>query len=217
MNKIAFYKIDGDEQIQTIKRKIVALVATTTDLEQALSFVNFIIKNYNDLKMEKNHILLAALTSNAIVAYARCFISGFSHTLDHSLFNDTLTENSTSDQISERDFHRLIMNYRKKHIAHTDDFMKAYDVGGSYINENLALLPTYATRITIEEPDFYQTLQKLAMKALEQSKKKKQLKIDKLITLINEGKGKLTTEEMKLTPIASDITPQEMWGLHPKK
>lgn len=68
-----------------------------------------------------DHILLEALWTSALVRYARCFSSGKRYGLDDSVFNGL-----NGDPIGT---HRLYMNIRNMHIAHSVNPLEQMEVG----------------------------------------------------------------------------------------
>lgn len=69
----------------------------------------------------EDHILLEALWTSALVRYARCFAEGKRYGLDESVFSGL-----NGDPVGT---HRLYINIRNKHIAHSVNPLEQMEVG----------------------------------------------------------------------------------------
>ena len=92
-------------------------------LTQDLSAIMQTCTRLLDLLREdsKDHILLEALWTSALVRYARCFAEGKRYGLDESVFSGF-----NGDPVGT---HRLYINIRNKHIAHSVNPLEQMEVG----------------------------------------------------------------------------------------
>lgn len=209
----SFYKITGNSSIESIKKQLLRSQCTHADLNEALSVV-LLLKTILQNQTENSQII-PSLTVHAIVSYSRCFNSSYSFPLDPNIFDDKIEGDPGRDgAISERRFHYLIMNYRNKHIAHSDDFLKAGDVGGAFINSEFGIAPLLARRVPHEDLNFYNCLERLCRKALLKLEDRIHKTSNKLIECLKSGDAQLTTEELQVVPIPLNINAKEMWGLN---
>ncbi len=158
------------------------------------------------------------MTVCAIVSYSRCFNSSFSYTLSPDFFDNTTlssraTESAEEKEITERMFHNLVMNYRNKHIAHSDDFLKSGTVGACRFGNAFAIAPLIASRIPQEDVSFYNSLGRLTSKALGNVEARLKSAQEKLLSLLQSGQAKISNRESKLVPIPLEVGALEMWGL----
>lgn len=202
-------KIIGSVRVEKIKEQILRASITLQDLSYSVRTINYLCRHLNNA----DDIVIESLTANAVVAYTRCFNSEFSYSLSADIFENSLPAETSAGQISERQFHYLIMNYRNKHIAHSDNFLKAMTVGGALINGQYAVGPITAVRVLKEEMDFYHSLSRLAAKAQEVVSDRLSNLQNKLTELLQTGEATLSSESASITPIPLGVSPQELWGL----
>ncbi len=203
-----FCKIQGDERVNKAIINAKKFQFTFLNLNEVETILNAIIKNLEHYKSEQ---VLSSLTKDAIITYAKCFIDGYGYRLSHSLFDDKLRPDAFANEITERDFHNLVMNYRHKHIAHSDTLLTEIDIGACWLeNGILAVCPVIVSRISTEDIDFYSNFRKLVMTAKQKLDSQMQYISNELTTLIQNGNGQVTNEVLKLKPVR-DV--KSMWGL----
>lgn len=203
-------KIIGPAQVEQIKLQILRAHITNQDLAYCLRTIEYLIQT---LRRPTDNVVIESLTANAVISYTRCFNSEFSFSLSADIYENVLPSGSSSDQVTERQFHNLIMNYRNKHIAHSDDFLKAMIVGGVNLNGEYGVGPITAIRVLHEDENFYTSIGRLAQKAIQVVATRSNGLQQKLIELLQAGTATLTTEDATITPIPLGISPQELWGL----
>lgn len=215
-NEIRFFKISGNDQVEKIKKQILRLMITKSDLEttdQVLhSIVNLIDTNTPDISRA-----IQSMTVHAIISYTRCFNSAYSFPLNHDIYNDTFEQKTPprvgEQEVSERMFHSLIMNYRNKHIAHSDDFLKSGEVGGAQTEHGFGIAPFIASRVPHEGRDFYCSLGRLTQKASAKIQERLNEAQQKLLTMLQNGTARITDEPANVTPIPLEVNVLNMWGL----
>ncbi len=211
----SFKKISGSKRVDGLKLNLIKKNVTKHDLEIVIKTTAYIINNLNS-KIES--LIIESMTCLSIVAYARCFgSSGLGYAISKSIYDHDL-EKIEHDQIigqanvTEREFHDSIMNYRNKHIAHSDDFLKSFDVGGCYDGDNnIGLGPVCAFRTLTENREFYRNLQKLANKALNHIQIKMNIDTQEIIKSIQNKECVITNDNIQLMPVKSDAL--KMWGI----
>jgi hypothetical protein len=210
-------KIIGDDQIDKLKKRLWRIQLNVGSLENALHTLQRIYNEFQKPQDQPDGMLLEAFTCYSVVLYTKCFNSDLSDKLDSSIFDDTLSESAAPDQLSEREFHNMVMNYRNMHLVHCDALLKVADTGGfKFSDENFAVAPIVASRIFQENASFYQGLNSLAVKALNTTKNRLEAAQNKLIEAIKSGQGTISNEHIQMIPISDKITPRELWGLPPR-
>lgn len=213
----AFYEIAGDDQVEKIKKQILRLMVTQQDLGMTDSVLKEILNLLNQ-GTQINQVIIQSMTVCAIISYTRCFNSSYSFPLSPDIYDSSISdlahENTNETQISEKQFHFLIMNYRNKHIAHSDDFLKSGIVGGGIIGGEYAVAPLIASRVPFEDKNFYNSMGRLNSKALAQVGNKLQQAQEKLIEFLKSGKATITTNQATLTPLPLKVDALKMWGLN---
>ena len=92
-----------------LKQDLTAVAETCTRLEELLKIDS------------KDHILVEALWTSALIRYARCFATGKRYGLEESVFDGL-----NGDPIGT---HRLFIDIRSKHIAHSVNPLEQTHVG----------------------------------------------------------------------------------------
>lgn len=162
----------------------------------------------------KPRLKIIAYLCAAVIGYTRCFNSKFSRPLDHSIFDNTLPggQSPSPQDMTERMFHNLIMNYRDKHIAHSDDFLKAGTVGGCRQGDSYGVAPVLAGRVPHEDRAFYEGLHRLVIKAHRVASERLNDLNTRLLQHLQEGTARLTDQPSQVTPIPLEVDPLTMWG-----
>lgn len=203
------YKIKGDNNVKSLIIRLGKMQLTITNLEQAERVLNTITHNYQQFAKQQ---ILSSFTIDAIMSYARCFIDGYGFKLSHSIFNNNLRPQAASNEITERDFHNLIINYRHKHLGHSDILLTVVGVGACKLdNEVIAVSPVVCSRVPHEDIEFYKDHLKLVIKAKQHLQPQLLRGLNELKTLIENGDAEITTEVLEFTPIPNDA--KKMWGL----
>lgn len=216
-NQNSLCKIKGDQKIEKIKERIWRIHLNVGSLERTLHTLKRIWDEFQKPADQQDGMMLEALTFYAVVEYTKCFNSELSDKLDPVIFSDQLPQNPDPAQLSEREFHNLIMNYRNMHLVHSDRLLKVADTGGiKLVNSDFAVGPLTATRSYREDIHFYGALNALVTKALGETSKRIQVAQQKLIDAIKSGEAIITDEPIQLIPISDQATPREMWGLPPR-
>ncbi len=216
-NQNSLCKIKGDQKIEKIKERIWRIHLNVGSLERTLHTLKRIWDEFQKPADQQDGMILEALTFYAVVEYTKCFNSELSDKLDPVIFSDQLPQNPDPAQLSEREFHNLIMNYRNMHLVHSDRLLKVADTGGiKLVNSDFAVGPLTATRSYREDTHFYGALNALVTKALGETSKRIQVAQQKLIDAIKSGEAIITDEPIQLIPISDQATPREMWGLPPR-
>lgn len=165
-----------------------------------------------------NPYSLEPLTIQLIVIYARCFNSKFNMSPPLTGVSDVLPQDSDENTITEKEMHTILLSYRDKHVAHSDDFLKAYDVGGLRLNDGtIGIVPLVATRICAEDKHFYQSVGILSKKLLENCKSRQARTLKRIVELVQTGECKITDEGMMITPLPENKSSRELWQLPPRK
>ncbi|MBS1960411.1 MAG: hypothetical protein JST80_13120 [Bdellovibrionales bacterium] len=215
-DQMAFYEITGDDQVEKIKKQILRLMVTQQDLGMTESVLKETLNLLNQGD-QINQVIIQSMTVCAIISYTRCFNSSYSYPLSPDIYDSSIsgpaTANADETQVSEKQFHFLIMNYRNKHIAHSDDFLKSGIVGGAMIGDEYAVAPLIASRVPSENKNFYNSMGRLNSKALAHVGNKLKQTQDKLLELLKSGKATITAKEATLTPIPLEVDALKMWGL----
>lgn len=216
-NQNSLCKIKGDQKIEKIKERIWRIHLNVGSLERTLHTLKRIWDEFQKPADQQDGMILEALTFHAVVEYTKCFNSELSDKLDPVIFSDQLPQNPDPAQLSEREFHNLIMNYRNMHLVHSDRLLKVADTGGiKLVNSDFAVGPLTATRSYREDIHFYGALNALVTKALGETSKRIQVAQQKLIDAIKSGEAIITDEPIQLIPVSDQATPREMWGLPPR-
>lgn len=214
----ALCKIKGDIKIEKMKERIWRIHLTVGCLERTLQTLKRVWDEFQKPEQQRDVMLLEALTFYAVVEYTKCFNSELSDKLDPSIFSDHLSDPAGPDEISEREFHGLVMNYRNMHLVHSDKLLKVADTGGIKLpNNDFSVGPVTATRSYREDLAFYGSLNALVTKALEEAIRRISATQQRLMESIKVGEAVITEDEIKLVPISSNSTPREMWGLPSRK
>lgn len=216
-SQVVFFEIDGDRQVEEIKKQILRLLITKQDLEATTNTLVEIIRLLRQ-PTPVSAVVIQSMTVCAIVSYSRCFNSSFSYTLSPDFFDNTnltngVTESANEKEITERMFHNLVMNYRNKHIAHSDDFLKSGTVGACRLGNDYGIAPFIASRVPHEDISFYNSLGRLTSKALGQVEARLKSAQEKLLSLLQNGQAKISNRESKLVPLPLEVDTLEMWGL----
>jgi hypothetical protein len=216
-SKVIFFEIDGDRQVEKIKKQILRLFITKQDLEATTHTLAEIIKLLRQ-PTQVSPVVIQSMTVCAIISYSRCFNSSFSYTLSPNFFDNTTltnraTESADEKEITERMFHNLVMNYRNKHIAHSDDFLKSGTVGARRLGNDFAIATLIASRVPQEDISFYNSLSRLTSKALGHVEARLKSAQEKLLSRLQSGQAKISNRESKLVPIPLEVDALEMWGL----
>lgn len=218
INQLSFYEIKGNAHVEKIKKQILRLMVTKGDLEITDRILGEILSLIGQ-EPKVSETIMQSLTAYAIVSYTRCFNSSYSFPLspnfydDSTISQDTNTTRSDEKEISEKMFHFLLMNYRNKHIAHSDDFLKSGVVGGCKVGNDFGVAPLIASRVPIEDIVFYNSMGRLNHKALVYIEEKLKLTQNILLELLKAGTAMITNEEAKLIPIPLEVDALKMWGL----
>ena len=215
-SQTAFYEISGDEQVEKIKKQILRLMVTQQDLGMTDSVLKEILALLSK-GTTINQIIIQSMTVCAVISYTRCFNSSYSFPLSPDIYDNSISGpapvNTNETQITEKQFHFLIMNYRNKHIAHSDDFLKSGAVGGGIIGGEYVVAPLIASRVPFEDSNFYNSMGRLNSKALVQVGNKLKQAQDKILEFLKSGRATITTKEATLTPIPLEVDTLKMWGL----
>jgi hypothetical protein len=203
------YKIEGNKKVKSIIRRIEQLQLSIINLEQVQKVLSTVINNYQPFTEQQ---ILPSFTIDAIITYAKCFVDGNGFKISHTLFNNGLRPEAASNEISERDFHNLIMNYRHKHLAHSDTLLTVIGVGGCKFDDGrIAVGPVVGLRVPIEDIIFYKNFTLLVIKAKQHLLPQLQHGLNELTALIQQGEAKITNEILEFKPISDDA--KKTWGL----
>lgn len=214
----ALCRIKGDAKIEKMKERIWRIHLNVGSLDRTLQTLKRVVDELQKAEYLRDGMLLEALTFYAVVEYTKCFNSELSDKLDPSIFSDHLPDSAGPADLSEREFHSLVMNYRNMHLVHSDKLLKVADTGGIKLSNNdFGVGPVTATRSYHEGLAFYGALNALATKALEETNRRIAATKQRLMESIKSGEAIITDEEIKLVPISASSTPREMWGLPPRK
>jgi len=184
-------------------------------LEYAMQCVNFAKKKLYDLDNDETKFSISNSTATSIIYYASCFNTNNDLIiLDKSVFSDEAKNNDpNSDQLSEREYHQLIMNYRNRILAHNLNFAGGLmDVGVVQFKEAYEVITLCTSRAPIESLNFYNAFENLINKSISALQNKNE-KITKRIQMhIMDGNIVISDEEIALIPIP-DIPTKKFWGL----
>jgi hypothetical protein len=187
-------------------------------LEEALGVVQRIYREFQKPEAERDTMLLDAMTCYAVVLYTKCFNSDLSDKLDPQIFSDDLPDSATPADLSEREFHSMVMNYRNLHLVHSDKLLKIADTGGVTLpGGQFGVGPVVASRVFREEQGFYGGLNSLVTKALTETKRRMENAQGKLSSAVSSGVARITDDPIQLMPVSDILTPREMWGLPPRQ
>jgi hypothetical protein len=210
-------KIKGDAKIEKIKERIWRIHLNVGSLERTLKTLTRVWDEFQKPECQRDKMLLESLTFYAVVEYTKCFNSELSDKLDPNIFSDSLPDDANPSDLSEREFHRLVMNYRNMHLVHCDQLLKIADTGGMKLpNNNFGVGPVTAIRNYREDLAFYAALSALTKKSLEETFHRLNIAQQRLVDAIKSGDAIITDEAIKLIPISNTITLREMWGLPPR-
>lgn len=211
-------KIAGDMKIEKMKERIWRVHLNVGSLERVLQVLKRVWDEFQKPETQQDAMLLEALTFYAVVEYTKCFNSELSDKLDPNIFSDYLPDSASPADLSEREFHGLVMNYRNMHLVHSDKLLKIADTGGiKFPNGDFGTGPVTATRSYREDFAFYNALNSLTTKALDEANRRASVVQQRLNEAIKAGDATIIDEEIQLVPISSTQTPREMWGLPPRK
>lgn len=209
--------ISGDQKIEKLKEKIWRIQLSVGSLQQTLEILKRIWDEFQKPDDQRDVMFLESLTFYAVVEYTKCFNSELAEKLDPTIFNDNLPENPTPADLSAREFHGLIMNYRNMHLVHSDRLLKVAETGGMKLPDgDFGVGPVTATRSYREDLSFYGGLNSLATTALQEALRRREVAQQRLITAIKAGDAIITDQAVQLVPISGQMTPREMWGLPPR-
>ncbi|MCM2282918.1 MAG: hypothetical protein NDI61_13845 [Bdellovibrionaceae bacterium] len=207
-------KISGNQKVEKLKERIWRIHLNVGSLERTLRTLKRVWDEFQKTENRRDEMLLESLTFYAVVEYTKCFNSELSDKLDPSIFSDHLPSTAGSTDLSEREFHSLVMNYRNMHLVHSDKLLKVADTGGMKLpNSEFAVGPVTATRSYREDLAFYGAMNSLAKKALEETSRRLSTAQQRLMEAIKAGEAIITDETIKLMPVSDTLTPREMWGL----
>lgn len=207
-------KISGSETVEHIKKRMWRIQLNLATLEKVQKTIARINLELSKPEGQRDYEIIEAFTCYAVIEYTKCFNSDISDKLNDSIFSDFLPPEASPNDLSEREFHNLIMNYRNQHLAHSGKLLKVADAGGIKLpNGNFVVSAVVATRSYQEESAFYNGLNALTSKAHLESNRRLSDASKKLIEKINEGEASITNEPIQLVPISDQITPREMWDL----
>lgn len=210
-------KIKGDSKIEKMKERIWRIHLNIGSLGRALETLKRVWNEFQKAEDQRDIMLLESLTFYAVVEYTKCFNSELSDKLDPNIFSDYLPDSAGPADLSEREFHGLVMNYRNMHLVHSDKLLKVADTGGiRFPNSDFGIGPIIATRSYREELEFYGALNSLVKKALEEATRRQNVAQQRLMDSIKVGEAVITDEEIQIVPISSNLTPRELWGLPPR-
>jgi hypothetical protein len=211
-------KISGNHKVDKIKERIWRIHLNVGSLGRTLNVLKRVWDEFQKEENQRDEMLLESLTFYAVVEYTKCFNSELSDKLDPSIFSDDLPEGAGPADLSEREFHGLVMNYRNMHLVHSDKLLKVAETGGVKLpNNDFGVGPVTATRSYREDLAFYGALNSLATKALEETVRRIGSTQQKLMEMIKAGEATITDETIKLMPVSDALTPREMWELPPRK
>lgn len=206
-----FYKVQGDQRLQDLEQNMVKIQVTISQMNTSIKYANKVI---SILKSDNSDLEVAEAYSIACMThYMKAFNSNGCYGLDKNiLFEDTVNGDPTQS-LSMREFHNLIREYRNKHFAHSDSLHTASTVGVAEIDSNLGVCPFIAERKVLEGIQFYQQIVKLCEVVNEYLQDKFQPLADELIQKITDGTYSVSTNKATITPIPSNQTLREFWGL----
>ncbi len=213
----AFCIIAGDEKVLKLIERIWRIQLNIESLKRVFVALKRVWDEFQKQEDQRDSLFLEALTFYSVVEYTKCFNSDFSDKLDSNVFSDALPDNASPSDLSEREFHNLVMNYRNMHLAHAGRLLKVSETGGIKLaNGDFGIGAIVATRSYREEFYFYSGLNALAVKALSEAQRRALAAQQKLMDLIRNGEAKITDEILNIIPIPESLTPREMWGLPPR-
>lgn len=211
-------KISGTQAVEKLKERIWRIQLNVGSLERTQDGLKRVRDEFQKMENQRDEMLLESLTFYAVVEYTKCFNSELSDKLDPNIFSDNLPDNAGPAELSEREFHKLIMNYRNMHLVHSDKLLKVADTGGmKFQNNEFGVGPVTATRCYREDLAFYGALNSLAEKALKETVRRLNVAQLRLIEAIKSGEATITDEAITLMPVSDTLTPREMWGLPPRR
>jgi hypothetical protein len=178
-------KISGSQKVEKIKERIWRIHLNVGSLERTLKSLKRVWDEFQKPENQRDEMLLESLTFYAVVEYTKCFNSELSDKLDPSIFSDHLPNSAGPAELSEREFHSLVMNYRNMHLVHSDQLLKVADTGGMKLpNNDFGVGPVTAIRSYREDLAFYSAMNSLATKALEETYRRLSISQQKRIYLV---------------------------------
>lgn len=209
--QIDFKVLRFPPKLRGLKDRYLKSQVTIGDLEKLLELSKRAVEmceiNNSDADLE-------ALTAYIIIIYGRCFNSKFNLPPPQRGLRDELPEGAKEDTLTEAEFHQLLLNYRNGHIAHADDFLKKYEVGGCITGDGqIGIVPLIAARVPIEDRNFYIGVHKVVSKWLTNSQERQKKFFNEIVAYIESGTIIVTDEPLKITPIPSNESPRTMWNL----
>ena len=204
MNQLhSLCKINGHQAVEKIKERMWRIQLNVDSLQRVQNVLRRVWDEHQKQENQRDEMLLESLTFYAVVEYTKCFNSKLSEKLDPNCLSDQLPENAQSVDLSEREFHSLIMNYRDMHLVHSDNLLKIADTGAFEISQNeYGSMSVIATRCYREDLAFYGALNALTSKAMEAATKRLESCRQKLNELILTGKATVTHEPIQLMPVS---------------
>lgn len=206
-------KITGSERVERMKERIWRIQLVIECLERSLQALKRLADEFEKPEEVRDEMVLESLTLYSVIQYAMCFESDLTEKLDAEIFSASLPSSNGSNVFSEREFHTLIMNYRKMHLAHSDQLLTISETGGIKLQDNdFGVGQVTAFRPYQEGPAFYESLHLLVAKSLEESRRRISTAQQQLMEAIQAGEAVITDEEIALIP-TQDKNPRGLWGL----
>ena len=213
---MVFYKINGDEKLGKLESDILKIQVTISQIEKSQEYAKKVIKLLKQHNQAKYDIL-ESFSISCMTYYMKAFNSKGCYTLDKNfLFTDEIN-GDPNKSLSMREFHNLIREYRNKHFAHSDSLHTLGTIGASVTPENIGVCPFISQRQVIENIPFYQQILKLCEVVMSFLKSKWKEFVDEIISKIKSGQYKITNIESAITPIPSDKSIRQLWGLPERK
>jgi hypothetical protein len=214
---------DLELEIEKMKKQVCKYSSGSLLLNNALKCIIFIkqYRNVIDERIDKKNEGIAFNIINATIAAITYYCSCFNENedliiLDESIFSDKENNHDIySNQLSEREYHKLIMNYRNRIIAHNVNFAGGLMDVGVFFDGSYKVIPLNTKRVPLESINFYNAFENLVNKSLISLESKQEKVCNKLEKYISENKIIITNEEIQLMPIPrDDILPnKKFWGL----
>lgn len=213
IKEIDFRVLKFPRNLKGLRDRYLKGQVTINDLEKLMELSTRAIGMCDDHSPANKHNL-EAVTAYIIVIYGRCFNSKFNLPPPLRGIQDNLPEGAKEEELSASEFHQLLINYRNGHIAHADDFLKKYEVGGCLTHEGqIGVVPLIASRVPLEEKSFYTSIQKISSKLLINSQKRQTKFFNEIVEHIKSGNVTITKEPLAIIPIPSDQTTRNIWNL----
>lgn len=210
IKKIKVNSLSATNPIRLFKRKHFML----QDLNKTKGNIIKILSLFPPTSEEVNphNDFIELLTIEAVMLYSRCFKSSFAGRMDGQIFNHIL-QGGVENEVTEREFHKMIISIRDKAIAHTDDFLLVSEVGVVTNNDEKSFSFLSAKRRTIEDQNFYQQFSMLTDKATTHLKNEIEDLSVILREFLNLNQIEETDIDLQLIPIPDNVSARRMWGL----